>query len=112
MQLRRNEVVVGPAVNGEVFYAGFTEPIDFSDVGTRLGIETTVERATDAGLSVSTLEMAPTLRTPAQLRSALPILRARRDGGLPVPERTVACLDALGLRTVETADGENSIERA
>ncbi|ACV10373.1 conserved hypothetical protein [Halorhabdus utahensis DSM 12940] len=112
MQLRRNEVVVGPSVNGEVFYAGFTESIDFSGIDGRLDIETIVDRANDAGLAVSTLEMAPTLRTAAQLRSALPVLRARRVGGLPVPERTVARLEELGLRTVENEDSEISVERS
>lgn len=112
MQLRRNDLVLGPAANGEFFYAGFSEPIDFGGIDGRPDIETLVERASDAGLAVTTVEMAPTLRTPVQLQSALPILRTRREAGDPVPVRTVARLEELGLRTVENENGEIRIKRS
>lgn len=111
MQLRRNDVVLGPAVNGECFYAGFSEPIDFGGIDGRPDIETLVERANDDGLAVTTVEMAPTLRTPAQLHSALPILRTRRAAGDPVPVRTVARLEELGLETTKGENGDVSFER-
>lgn len=110
MQLRRNDVVVGPAADGAVGYAGFSEPIDFGGIDGRPALETIVGRAREAELAVTTVEMAPTLRTPAQLRSAVPILRARREAGDPVPVRTVARLEELGLKT--TGGDENSFERA
>jgi len=112
MQLRRNDLVLGPAANGEFFYAGFSQPIDFSGIDGRPDLETLVARASDEDLAITTVEMAPTLRTPAQLRSAVPILRTRRAADNPVPVRTVARLEELGLRSVKNEDGEISFERA
>ncbi|CCQ32335.1 hypothetical protein HLRTI_001042 [Halorhabdus tiamatea SARL4B] len=112
MQLRRNDLVLGPAANGEFFYAGFSEPIDFGGIDGRPDLETLVERANDADLAITTVEMAPTLRTPAQLQSGLPILRTRRKAGDPVPVRTVARLEELGLRAVENENGDSRFEQA
>lgn len=112
MQLRRNDLVLGPAANGEVFYAGFGEPIDFGRIDSRPDLEGLVNRANDEDLAITTVEMAPTLRTPAQLQSALPILRARREAGDPIPVRTVARLEELGLQTVENENGDSRFEQA
>ncbi|WP_135667708.1 DUF2064 domain-containing protein [Halorhabdus rudnickae] len=104
MTLRRHDVVVGPATAGGIYYAGFTDTIDFTDGYRPPMVETIVEGAVEAGLSADVLAPMPTLATPADLRSTLPILRARRAAGLAVPERTSDYLDELGLRTVETEE--------
>jgi len=106
MTLRRHDVVVGPATAGGIHYAGFTDPIDFTDVDRPPMVETIVQGAVEAGLSADVLAPSPTLATPADLRSTLPILRARRAAGLAVPERTSDYLDELGLRTVEAEEGD------
>jgi len=109
MTLRRHDVVVGPATAGGVYYAGFTDTIDFTDIDRPPMVETVVNAAAEAGLSADVLAPMPTLATPAELRSTLPILRARREAGLVVPERTSDYLDELGLRTVE-AEEESGME--
>lgn len=112
MQLRRNDLVLGPAANGEFFYAGFSEPIDFGGIDGRPDLGTLVDRASDEDFAITTVEMAPTLRTPAQLRSTVPLLLARRRAGNPVPVRTVARLEEFGFGTVRRENGDVSLERS
>jgi hypothetical protein len=106
MTLRRDAVVVGPATAGGAYYAGFTEPIDFASLDRPMAVEALVAAADDAGLSANVLDPSPTLSSLSGLRTAVPILRARRQAGLPVPERTTAALEELDLRVVDT-ENEN-----
>jgi hypothetical protein len=110
MKLRSNDVVLGPSTDGRVTYAGFAEPIDFEDAYAGPQIETLVERATDAGLSIDFLPTVPVLSTPADLATVVPQLRARQRAGRLVPTRTMDVIDSLGLRVVE-AEGETVVER-
>lgn len=97
MKLRRSDVVLGPATNGRVYYAGFTTPIDFEDSHDSPAVQTLVERADDADLAADFLPMLPTLETPEDLDTVLPLLRARTTAGLQVSHRTARVLDEVGL---------------
>ncbi len=100
MKLRSSEVVLGPTTDGRIYYAGFSEPVDFEDALATPEVETLVERARDAGLSVDFLPTLPAVRTPTDLRTAVPRLRAGRAAERIVPERTGDVVEALGLRVV------------
>ncbi|WP_367176010.1 hypothetical protein [Haloarcula rubripromontorii] len=110
MKLRSSGVVLGPASSGRVYYAGFGEPIDFEDSYATPAIETIGERAADAGLDVDFLPSAPTLETQTDLKTIVPLLRARNRAGRVVPQRTMVFLDDLGIRVVDD-DGEPSVVR-
>lgn len=110
MKLRRTPAVVGPATRGRVYYAGFTEPIDFEDVLAPPAVETLVERARAADLGVDFLESLPLVARERDLATLVPVLRARQRAGSIVPARTLAAIEELGLRAVER-DGEVVVER-
>lgn len=114
MKLRRSEVVLGPAHGGRVYYAGFTDTIDFDvDVGTGdpgPAIERLAARARDAGHDVDFLEMLPVVEEYEDFASALSLLAARRTAGLPVPEHFAATCEEFGL-DVEIADGRQHVRR-
>ncbi|MFB6308158.1 MAG: hypothetical protein ABEH35_02420 [Haloarculaceae archaeon] len=101
MKLRSEDVVLGPSTDGRVYYAGFREPIDFTDAFETPTVETLVERAREADLSVGFLPTVPVIERPADLHTAIPQLRARRAAGRRVPERTAERIETLGLRVVE-----------
>jgi len=105
MKLRSSEVVLGPASDGRAYYTGFAEPIDFEDVYATPTIETVVDRATDAGLNVDFLPTVPVVETPADLRTVVPLLRARYRADRVVPPRTTALIEELGLRVQDGGDG-------
>lgn len=105
MKLRRSEVVLGPTTDGRVYYAGFAEPVDFTDAFEPPTVETLVDRAGEAGLATDLLPMLPTVETVTDLRTVLPLLRARTAAGLWVPSRTAAVLSDLEL-DVDVIDGE------
>lgn len=95
MKLRRSEVVLGPSTDGRVYYAGFAEPVDFTDAYESPAIETLAGRASDAGLDADFLPILPSLETSHDLRTVLPLLRARSIAGRQVPSRTAAVLSEL-----------------
>lgn len=97
MKLRSTPVVLGPAPEGRVFYAAFTEPIDFADAFESPEVATLAARGDDAGLDVDFLPMQPVLRTTDDRRTVLPILEARRDAGRIVPRSTAPLVADLGL---------------
>jgi hypothetical protein len=97
MKLRSTPVVLGPAPGGRVFYAAFTEPIDFADAFAAPEVETLAARGDAAGLGVDFLPMQPVLRTAADLDTVLPLLAARRDAERVVPSSTAPLLAELGL---------------
>ena len=111
MKLRTNEVVLAPSTAGRVSYAGFAEPIDFEDAFTAPAIETLVQRATDAGLSVDFLPTIPVLEDESDLLTVLPQIRARETAGRLVPSRTAATLDDLGFEVVDE-DGTATVRRS
>lgn len=109
MKLRSSDVVLGPTTDGRVYYAGFGEPIDFEDAYATPAVETLTERAKDAGLDVDFLPTNPVLRTPEDLLTAIPVLRARRQAGRVVPPRTTTRIQEYGLRVVEGDSGAELI---
>ncbi len=105
MKLRTNEAVFGPATEGRTYYAGFTEPIDFTDVFTGIEQRRLADRASDAGLSTEFLPMSPVIETGDDLRTAVPILRARFAAERIVPEYTASFIHEHGLAVVDTDEG-------
>jgi glycosyltransferase A (GT-A) superfamily protein (DUF2064 family) len=105
MKLRSAEVVLGPATDGRVYYAGFADTVDFEDAYATPTVETLTERAGDADLGVDFLPTTPVVETPADLRTVVPLLRARHRADRVVPPRTTALVTELGLRVEEGPDG-------
>lgn len=97
MKLRRSSVILGPSTDGRVYYAGFTEPIDYADAYAAPAVETLTDRAADAGHEVDFLPMSPLIESGSDLADALSLLRARQRAGRIVPEHTSAFLDEHSL---------------
>lgn len=100
MKLRRDDVVLGPTTDGGLYFAGFTEPVDFTDSYAPPAVETMTQQAVDAGLSVAYLPVLPRIDTPAGLATTVSLVRARAGADKIVPPRTTACIEKLEL-TVE-----------
>lgn len=105
MKLRSSEVVLGPATRGRVYYAGFTDPIDFEAAYTPPAVETLTDRSLDAGHDVDFLPVLPVVEEGRNLAEALSLIRARQRAGRIVPGGTTALLDDLGVTVV--ADGSD-----
>lgn len=97
MKLRSNEVVLGPSTDGGVFFAGFTEPIDFAGAFGPGEVEVLTDRTRDADGDVEFLRHVPRVDTPTGLRSAVPTIRARVAAGRVVPPETATLVDELEL---------------
>lgn len=109
MKLRRTSVVLGPSTGGRVYYAGFTEPIDYADAYAAPAVETLTDRALDAGHEVDFLPLGPTIESGTDLADALSLLRAHQRAGRIVPEHTSAFLDEYSL--VAEEDGGLTLRR-
>lgn len=103
MKLRRSPVVLGPGLHGDVYYAGFTETIDFEESFTPPSLETFTRLATEAGHDADFLPVQPTITTGDDLASLVSILRARLRAERIVPEFTTSLVDQWGL----AVDGED-----
>ena len=97
MKLRRSEVVLGPSTDGRVYYAGFAEPVDFTDAYEPPAIESLVDSAGEADLDTDFLPMLPAIETTGDLRTVMPFLRARTAAESRVPPRTASVLETLDL---------------
>jgi len=104
MKLRGDEVVLGPTPGGEVWYAGFAEPVDFADALAAPALRTLTERATAGESGVDFLESLPRVSDPAGLASAVVLTRTRQLAGKPVPEHTAECIADLDLNVDADAD--------
>lgn len=104
MKLRSSGVVLGPATEGRVYYAGFADAVDFEDAYETPAVETLTDRGKDAGLAVDFLPTTPVLETPADLETVVPLLRARHRGERVVPPRTTTLVNEFGLR-VRSGEG-------
>ncbi len=104
MKLRSSGVVLGPSTSGRVYYAGFAEPVDFEAGYATPAVKTLTDRAMDADLGVDFLPTAPVLQTPADLRTVVPLLRARHRAERVVPPRTTTLITEFALQL--SADGE------
>ena len=112
MNLRTNEVVLGPSTDGRVYYAGFTAPIDFETAFAAPELETLVDGANDAGHDTEFLAMMPTVRTGADLATLVSTIRARWQAGRVVPEHTATFVVENGLTVVdENGDGTPTLVR-
>jgi hypothetical protein len=105
MKLRSSEVVLGPAADGRVYYAGFREPIDFTDAYEPPAVGTLTDRAADAEFDTDFLPMTPIVETGSDLVTAVAHLRARLRAGRNVPPRTASFVHEQGLGVEETTDG-------
>lgn len=103
MKLRSADVVLGPTTDGRVYFAGFGEPIDFTDAYCPPAVETITDRARDAGLDVDFMPMLPVFETADDLVTAVSLLRARQRADRNVPPLTAATLDDLGVEVVDGA---------
>lgn len=110
MKLRRNEVVLGPSERGGVYFAGFTDAVDFEDAYATPELETLTVRGVDAGHEVEYLPAKSRVETGVGLLSLVPVLNARIAAGRIVPEHTATLLHEWGLRVVEE-DGEPTLVR-
>ena len=105
MKLRTNGVVLGPATEGRVYYAGFTEPVDFEGSFAGLELQRLADRAGDADLDTEFLPMSPRVDTEDDLLSLLPLLRARLTAERIVPEYTATFVHERGLDVIDGDDG-------
>ena len=105
MKLRTNEVVLGPATEGRAYYAGFTEPVDFSEAFEGIDLQRLANRAGDADLDTEFLPMSPRIETGRDLLSFLPMLRARFTAERIVPEYTATFVHEHGLDVTDGDDG-------
>jgi hypothetical protein len=97
MQLRSGEVVLGPAPSGRIYFAGFREPIDFTDCFDAPAVETLAEKGRAAGHSVSFLPMTPLFESPADFETVVSLMRARGRAERLIPEHTAALVEEWGL---------------
>ena len=104
MKLRRSAVVLGTSTRGRVYYAGFTEPIDFADAFAEPALETLTARGRDTGEDVDFLPVQPVVETGGDLLDVLPILNARIGAERAVPVHTATVADDLGLRVAHDDD--------
>ncbi|RZV08864.1 hypothetical protein BDK88_2941 [Natrinema hispanicum] len=104
MSLRRHNVVLGPAERGGTYFAGFAEPIDFTDAYATPELSTLAQQATDDGLGVGFAPMLSTVATPTGLQATIAGLEARQAADRPGAEATAALIDDLGIAV--GADGD------
>jgi len=108
MRLRSNEVVLGPGHGGSVYYAGFTETVDFTDVLETPPLWHFTDAAREEGHSTQFLPMQPTVRTGDELATVVARIRARVAAERAVPEFTAARIAEWGLQV--EADGDGPLE--
>jgi glycosyltransferase A (GT-A) superfamily protein (DUF2064 family) len=110
MKLRSSGAVLGPARRGRCYYAGFTEPVDFTDAFAGASVRTLAERTREAGEDVEFVRSLPAIRTGEDLLDVVPLLRARFAAERVVPEYTATFVHEHGLETRET-DGDLELVR-
>ncbi|UVE50109.1 DUF2064 domain-containing protein [Haloferax larsenii] len=102
MKLRSTPVVLGPSTEGRVHFAGFRDPIDFTDAYDTPEVQTLAERADEADLGLDYIPMLPVVETGADLATLVPMLRSRVASERVVPEHTTTFVFERGLRVEET----------
>jgi hypothetical protein len=111
MQLRNNEVVLGPGQGGAVYYAGFTDTVDFSGAFETPPLWHLTELARDQEYSTSFLPMQPTVRTGEDLATVVAQVRARVAAQRIVPEFTATRIQEWGLYVDDDGDGAPELVR-
>lgn len=102
LKLRRADVVLGPAARGEVYFAGFSELIDFTDVFETRPVETITREAAGNDLAVDFLRGREGLFEPADFESVVSRLNANTLAGKPLPEQF---WETVQEREIEVQDG-------
>ena len=97
LKLRRADAVLGPAPRGDVYYAGFSELIDFEGVFEERAVETLARRARAEDLAVDFLRQRTLLHQPADLVGLVSRLQADVLAGHPVPERLWETMQERGI---------------
>lgn len=110
MKLRNSEVVIGPGEQGQVYYLGLTESIEFEGAYAPPEIEILANRGADAGHEVDFLPTLTTVETGRDLVSLVSTVNARRAAGRIVPEFTTRFIDSVGLR-VAVENEERTVVR-
>ncbi len=105
MKLRSATTVLGPTTTGDVYYAGFTAPVDFEDALSEPAVETLTERTETADGETDFVDVLPSVATPAGLALTTALVRARRRADRRVPPFTAAAVETLGLRAVASEGG-------
>lgn len=95
MKLRRSDVVVGPAPNGQVAYVGLSEAFDLEGLDWPFALEPFVERAAAEGLAVDFLALQPRVGDRHGLETVAALIAARRRVARRVPEHTASALQSL-----------------
>lgn len=110
MKLRRSDVVIGPSPGGHVYYAGFTEPIDFNEAFAPPEVQTLTTRAEAIDAHVDFLPMHPRIETARDLVTLVSIITARREADRIVPAFTADVIDRFQL-SITVEDGDRTINR-
>jgi 2-phospho-L-lactate guanylyltransferase (CobY/MobA/RfbA family) len=110
MKLRRREVVLGPSTRGRVYYAAFTDPVDFEDAYEPPALSTLTDRGVDAGHDVDFLRTLPVVETGEDLAELMVHVRVRERAGRTVPVHTQAVLSELPIG-VASEDGVPRVVR-
>lgn len=107
MKLRSSEVVLGPAPDGRVYFAAFSEPMDLRDALDPTPLEGLAHLASD-DRGVDFLPMLPLLEADGDLPTALSHLRARVAAGRDVPKHTAETVGDLDL-ALRNEDGDLTV---
>ena len=102
MSVRRHEVVLGPDGTGSVYFAAFTEPVDFEDAYHEPALSRLASRAEDRDHSIGFAPTIPTIEDPAGLAGTIAAIEAYRSASRSLPEATAAVIDDLGLTVDDT----------
>jgi glycosyltransferase A (GT-A) superfamily protein (DUF2064 family) len=109
MKLRNAASVLGPTETGGVYYAGFAEPVEFTDALAPAAVETLTARTDDAGGQADFIGMSPTITTASGLATTVALVRARGRAGRRTPVYTAAAVEALGLAAERTESGTPTV---
>jgi hypothetical protein len=109
LKLRRADVVLGPATRGEVYYAGFADLIDFTDVFAERPIGAITRRAREADLDVDFVRTREVLDGKASFEGVLTRIRADAIAEKPVPEHL---WETIQERNIRIEDGRITSDAA
>ncbi|ELY99776.1 hypothetical protein C482_09832 [Natrialba chahannaoensis JCM 10990] len=108
MSLRRHDTVIGPSSNGRAYFAGFSDPIDFTDAYETPSVSTLATQAAAADHRIGFAPMLPTIGTETGLCATLAMLEAREQAGRLNAEATAAVVSDLGLSVGDDEQLERS----
>ncbi len=97
MALRRNDVMLGPSLTGDVYVAAFAEPIDFTAVYADRPVATIAEAGVAADLAVGFAPRVPTVASRTGIRGTAAEIIARRAAGTAIPEATAEVLETVDV---------------